>query len=101
MMRVYDWCFFFENGTKNYLYLPFGPEATEDNKHNNLVHDLDGEWMQKVFEVYPYAEEYIREPNRSFAWAIVNPPQEESEIKDFVWSPEVMDWLEKNDRQGT
>lgn len=68
MKKVYDWCFLFEDGTKEYLKLEFGPEHP-----NNVIYDLDGPDLAPVYELYPNLREILEE--RPFAFAVVNPPE--------------------------
>jgi len=91
-MKVYDWCFFFENGTKNYLYLPFGPEGDNNAR---IWYDVEDSRLDQVEEIYPHIREILSHPDKHFFMIIVNPPKDISEMPDdFAWSPEVMDWLE-------
>lgn len=77
-MKIYNWGFFFEDGNKLSIEFPFGPEHPD-----NIIYDLDSEWMDKALEVYPDLIIKMNDLNLPFALVIVNAPEEKDD--DYAW----------------
>ena len=81
-MKLYDWGFFFEDGTKEQLTLSYGPEGSNEER---IITDLDNEWLVRVFSEYPAVKSVLTDEDECFAFVIVNPPRDgdESEVTKF------------------
>lgn len=74
-MKRFDYCVFFENGTKEYFWLSYGPEG--DNLERLISDYKNNEHMQRFNEetngeAFKILDELSAE--RSFAFILVNPP---------------------------
>lgn len=77
-MKIYNWGFFFEDGNKASIELPFGPVQPD-----NLIYDLDDEWINEVQAIYPDLISSMDDMGLPFAFVIVNPPVEKPD--DYKW----------------
>ena len=80
-MKVYDWGFFFEDGNKAVLVMPFGPE-----RPNNSIYDLTDPWIGKALAAYPNLILEMMEMGLPFAFVLVNPPREATEYEETYWN---------------
>jgi hypothetical protein len=85
-MNVYDWGIFWEDGNRASLPVPFGPDYPDDN----IIFDLDDDWIKKVEEYFPNFVEAMG--TLPFAMIIVNPPREATEAEENYWKE--MGWNE-------
>lgn len=77
-MKVYDYCLFFEDGTKEAFYLAYGPEDRADS----MITDYENsEYIRRFDSEAPGALDTIRrlDAERSLAFILVNPPRELSD----------------------
>lgn len=83
MKKVYDYCIFFANGTREDFYLDYGPERGTDDE-DTIMFDIDNKWFRRFHEeanekdptldVMGILQQLCDE--RSLACIIVNPPRE-------------------------